>query len=129
LGPLLDAVRIGRESRTAKTINWFMTFHAVVLLWVFFRANSAGDAWYIYSHMFIDIWPISFRPIRGDVPLMLILGLMLVEFLLRRYPPNMALPGKVFRTPMLRGAVASVMFLFVVFLGEYDNHQFIYFVF
>lgn len=126
---LLDAIHIGRDSRLGKIVNWFVTFQAVSLLWVLFRANSVKDAWYVYSHMFINLWPVSFKPIRGDVPLMLILSLMVVEFFMRRYPPSLVLPQQIFRLPSVRWLTASVVFLFVVFLGEYDNHQFIYFVF
>ncbi len=37
-----------------KTIRIFITFHLVLLAWVFFRADSLSDAIYILTHIFAD---------------------------------------------------------------------------
>ena len=67
-----------------------ITFVFVMFAWVFFRANSIGEAVYIYSHMFRDIltpslWLPYFRSIAGDertyASLMLILAIVPVTAL------------------------------------------------
>ena len=54
-------------------------------------------------------------------------GLLLVEWLQRRLPASRILPENVH--PGIRFAVASLLLWGVVYLGEFGNRQFIYFVF
>ena len=35
-----------------KLIRQWITFHLVCVGWIFFRANSVGDGWYILTHLF-----------------------------------------------------------------------------
>ncbi len=42
------------DSWGVKAISWTVTMTFVMLLWVFFRANSWGDAWLVLSNVFND---------------------------------------------------------------------------
>lgn len=127
-GRLLDLLRL-RSERARDIVNGLVTFHTVMLLWILFRANTLADAWHVYTHMYQNLWPISFRPERGDLPLVLCVSLLLLDFLMRGQSPSQLFPAGGRPSPKLRWALCSALFLLVVFLGEYDNHQFIYFVF
>jgi D-alanyl-lipoteichoic acid acyltransferase DltB (MBOAT superfamily) len=43
-----------------------VTFHLVLLTWIFFRANSIADAFYILSHLFVDL--------KGQTPVLELFG-------------------------------------------------------
>ena len=40
------------ESQWLKTWQVFVTFHLVTFAWIFFRAESLSDAWYVAKHIF-----------------------------------------------------------------------------
>jgi D-alanyl-lipoteichoic acid acyltransferase DltB (MBOAT superfamily) len=45
--------RIGLKSSFIIMIwQWFLTFNLVSFAWIFFRANTLSDAWYIVTHLF-----------------------------------------------------------------------------
>lgn len=52
---LLNYSPIVKGSRLHKCIGVFVTFHLVSLGWIFFRAQSISDAWYIVTHLFTNV--------------------------------------------------------------------------
>ncbi|MCU0608472.1 MAG: hypothetical protein MUF22_01735 [Chitinispirillaceae bacterium] len=45
------------------------TFHIVLIGWVFFRANSVGDAWYVLTHAFAPAYlPVTATPLGLSAP-------------------------------------------------------------
>ncbi|MEO1164931.1 MAG: MBOAT family O-acyltransferase [Chloroflexota bacterium] len=53
--------RLPRFSLSIQWLQWMLTFGLVAFAWLFFRANSLPDAWYIITHIF------DFSDGRGDL--------------------------------------------------------------
>lgn len=51
-------IHINSTSKSYRLARVFLTFSLVLFAWIFFRANSVGDAYYIVNHLFDDfgIW-------------------------------------------------------------------------
>jgi len=115
-----------------------ITFGLTCFAWIFFRANSLSDAWYIMHHMFVDLvqWSNLLQLRRAVVmgrsfdvvPLFLLtLGVWLVQ-LLQHYTGhiryNLAHVSQYLRIIMYYISIAAIFLL-----GEFGGHQFIYFQF
>jgi alginate O-acetyltransferase complex protein AlgI len=120
------ASRLGLAPWLVQSIRMFVTFHLVCLSWVFFRANSVQDAFYLLSHLFHG-WPRIFV----DEPTMAyglfgVLVLLVVQVLqshgsVRQVLERQALP--------VRWAVCAAVLFMIVLFGMDGNTQFIYFQF
>lgn len=112
------------------------TFHLVVFAWIFFRANTVEDAFFICGRVLA--LPVDLvRAVLGDAALTLrapfneprdlifIAAVVAVMSLscIERF--RTALLG----APFGRTAALSVLFWFLVIFGTFDNQQFIYFQF
>lgn len=51
--------RIDRAPRLHHGLKILITSHLVIFAWIFFRANSLSDAWYIVTHLFAG-WELKF---------------------------------------------------------------------
>lgn len=114
------------------------TFSLTCFAWIFFRANSLSDAWYIVQYMFVDLmqWSTILQLRRAVVmarsfdiiPLfMLTLGVWLIQIVQHytghiRY--NLAHFSKYIRIMLYYISIAAIFLL-----GEFGGHQFIYFQF
>ena len=50
--PAAQGLRSGFAKRSAKGVSWALTFFAVVIAWVFFRARTAAGAWHMLGGLF-----------------------------------------------------------------------------
>lgn len=122
--------------RISRSIAWVLTFHVVVVSWIFFRASSINDAFYILRHL----WPHSPDFLKlGQViesrqlllALMLILGLFTFE-LAGQYKN---FESVLYRLPTWKRwlayyAIAGISSLLLIYEGRPPNPvQFIYFQF
>lgn len=115
-----------------------ITFSLTCFAWIFFRANSLADAWYVVQHMFVNLtqWSSVLELRRAVVmgrsfdivPLFLLtLGVWFVQVVQHytghiRY--NIAHLSKYIRIIMYYLSIAAIFLL-----GEFGGHQFIYFQF
>ena len=51
----IDKIKIDKNSVLLKGVNIFITFHLISFSWIFFRAKSLTDAWYIIKNMVLGI--------------------------------------------------------------------------
>ncbi|MFD0765434.1 MBOAT family O-acyltransferase [Mucilaginibacter lutimaris] len=106
-------------------IKWFVTFNLVCLAWVFFRANTTGDAIYILNKIFrgrhLSHLPIQTLPVNEfGYCVLIILALLLGERYLRQVKDGSAAQKLV---------IISVLTITCYFLGIFNDAQFIYFQF
>lgn len=131
VGRLFEPLRNARLGLLADGIAVLVTFHLVVLAWVFFRAESIGDATYILSNMLTHFqFRLSGYGIGLGVVTTALLGasILLMEsadFLRRR--PWFAL----IQQPLwVRWSAYYVVVVAIMLLGEFQSQaQFIYFQF
>jgi D-alanyl-lipoteichoic acid acyltransferase DltB (MBOAT superfamily) len=130
-GRFFAAAKLEADTVPRRFIMWLATFGLTCFAWVFFRANSLGDAWYVLTH-FASNWDL--RRIGTE------------QFLLRQMPVALAaiavleigqllhgrisLPRLVLRLPLApRWAAYACFVVGVLMFGIYRNQQFIYFQF
>ncbi len=135
MGPSIDrlfsAVGLREEGMLRRPLSVACTFVLTCVAWVLFRAESLGDAWYIYSHVATDWeWRAlatasfgtgQFVPAVGAIVALELLEAANVRFDLSRRIPM--LPAVV-RWPVYAAALYAV-----VLTGVYRSNQFIYFQF
>jgi len=108
-----------------------VVFHLVCLAWIFFRANSVGDAFFIVSNL-LSGWELALPTVPGfgatEIVLSLVLiGLMEAVHLVERDQPlGEFLNG--LRRPLRWAAYYALIFA-IFLLGNFDANQFIYFQF
>jgi alginate O-acetyltransferase complex protein AlgI len=136
--PLVRAARrlhaLETLRRADSALRMFVTFHLVTFAWIFFRANSVGDAFYVTTHMFRG-WQLSesylgesLFPFQHDVtaPSFFIVAIGLIGLLVLLEAAE-SRHGGIERIPnaTVWGALGAVMLLF----GTYGAKSFIYFQF
>lgn len=103
------------------------TFILVSLTWVFFRANSVGQAIDYIKHIFSA----SLFTMPNDVGLKLlgpvIVLLFVAEWLQRDKDHALRLPE--FKLPYVRTAIFYTLIFGIIFLGNFGSNSFIYFQF
>lgn len=115
-----------------------ITFSAVCFSWIFFRANSLSDAWYIIQHMFIDLgnWSSLLQLRRAVVmgrsfdvtTLMLLTFMVWITQVLQYYTGHIRYAlGTISQYARVMLYYAGIVSLFL--LGEFGGQQFIYFQF
>jgi len=117
----------------AKCVRVAVTFHLVCFAWVFFRASSLSDAWYILRHMFVveggSLLPRGAFVLPREelvIPFAAIAVMEMVHWIQRRQDPREFLS----RQPAwLRWSVYYVVFYATVFFGHAGSQQFVYFQF
>lgn len=127
------------KSRLLKVWQVFVTFNLVSFAWIFFRAGSAADAWYVISNFFSFGNPASLNPVgfgtyfknnvllgHGDhnfiVTLSVLAIILTVGTLKSRYSVVK------FNLP-LRWSVYYVLALSIFFFGAFRGGSFVYFKF
>ncbi|PKP04703.1 MAG: membrane-bound O-acyltransferase family protein [Bacteroidetes bacterium HGW-Bacteroidetes-6] len=94
-----------RKSLVYKAISWFITFHFVAFLWIFFRAQSFDTAWTMITQIFTAMDLAYLQPfwdVRYIFVVMLIVGFSIH-----------AIPSKLF--PKLENTYVKVPFALKVF--------------
>lgn len=107
----------------------FITFNLVCFGWIFFRANSLTDAWYVVTHLSSGLG----QGLTAEVnPARLALDVMLVGFLLAVHTVQrkVVVRDYIVRQPMqLRWAGYALLVTAILFLGQFEGADFIYFQF
>jgi D-alanyl-lipoteichoic acid acyltransferase DltB (MBOAT superfamily) len=132
------ALRISRTS----FIPTITTFLLIAFAWIFFRANNLGSATYIIRHLFSEIPSELAGIIKGTsefqiknlgiTPAQLFISLLLIVLLevVHMYQRKKDI-SEIFKAfpPYLRWSAYFAIVLSILFLGVFDDRQFIYFQF
>lgn len=124
-------------------LSWLqipITFALVAFAWIFFRANSSGDAFYVVQHLFNFSTGISglTEPFRAGYlssrveftfAIILILSLMFTDGLEIRFKQNLLslIPWRVLRWAVYYGLAFLVLFSYILYITT--TPAFIYFQF
>jgi len=108
-----------------------ITFHLVLLGWIFFRANSLSDAFYILKHIFssfsINIPTFGLDQSQWYTALLAVAVLLIVHFAERKNSLSNIIRSQ---PSILRWSLCFFLVIFVITMGYYDySLQFIYFQF
>ena len=110
----------------------FVTFHAVVFSWIFFRANTVSDAFYLAGNLFGGIHPgafFTYFPVNQCILLLLIAGVIAVKVLFgsegRLRPQRIGVAGQALYAQVFYAMVINFLLFFYVHAYE----PFIYFQF
>ena len=113
-----------------RVIGWFITLHFVVVLWIFFRADSFSTAWLMIERVFTSFdWAIIpvFYQTRS-----LFVWLMLAAVAIHAIPSSRfsEVEKAYIRTPFLVKAIAFILLIQCILqLGTSEVQPFIYFQF
>jgi alginate O-acetyltransferase complex protein AlgI len=122
-----------RWPRLRAVLRALVTFHLVLLAWVFFRSRSLGDAWHVLGELATGLGSSWRQPVPGGVNeldlaygligLAVLLG---VELLQARHPAATWLER---RPRLARWLVYQAAIIGILLLGARGEHAFIYFQF
>ncbi|WP_187262628.1 MBOAT family O-acyltransferase [Pontibacter beigongshangensis] len=135
---LVQRLGLNRHEGFYRCLQVGTTFSLVCLAWVFFRANSISDAWYIINHFNFNNYQI-YKVVRNSVlylglpqwkfilTCIGILFLLIVEFKTRHKPT----PATSLNTyPIIIRWASFYMFLLLILVfGYFETNVFIYFQF
>jgi alginate O-acetyltransferase complex protein AlgI len=124
-------LRLNRAPYLRDGLSIMVTFHAVVLAWIFFRANSLGDAFYIVTHLFTDVqlrsggYGIGLGVLQTAILFLAILVMVLAEIIIvNKWVVLSKQPA------WARWSVYYALVTLIVLAGEFEaKSQFIYFQF
>ncbi|MEW6536645.1 MAG: MBOAT family O-acyltransferase [Candidatus Auribacterota bacterium] len=114
-----------------KYVQVFITFHLVLLSWIFFRANSVTDAFYIIRHIG-DISVSDVISFAKGVQIEFIIAVCSIAFmefvhLIQRHSRIRHMLAE--RPIYVRWAVYYAVIFGIIFFGKFTQQQFIYFQF
>jgi len=126
--PIRESIckKIGLKEWATRPLRIFITFNLVCLCWIFFRANTVSDAFYIVGHLFSG-WPnIFIDQIAVSYGIAAIAFLLFAELLQTRGD----IAEKLQQSHLaLRWGVYCLILFSIVLFGVTDGSQFIYFQF
>jgi len=113
-----------------KIFRILITFLIVNLLWVFFRAPTISEAWYVISKIFTDLGNTNLYLATNTIMLTIVFGVSMLfgkEIFDEFFPNRMRL----FDNPKIyvRWAAYILIFVSIMLVGVFDGGQFIYFQF
>ncbi|GGB16546.1 MBOAT family O-acyltransferase [Puia dinghuensis] len=138
---------LDRHPRLLGVLQMITTFCLVLVAWVFFRANTIHDAFYILGRFPVALadighWLIrahfsteSFKSLIGFMPVFVIdiqLSFLLIALLqgIEWVQTHKDLSALIRQRPIyIRWTLYYLMIAVIIFLGVYENRQFIYFQF
>jgi D-alanyl-lipoteichoic acid acyltransferase DltB (MBOAT superfamily) len=126
-----DLVASKVPDRLRLCLGFLLTFNLVCLAWIFFRANSVGDGWYVLSHCFSlaqsdQIPYLGLNRAELLIAALSVSVLEIVQFFNRRMP----LGNVICRWPLsVRWSTYYATIFAVLIFGEFQSQQFIYFQF
>ncbi len=130
--PALRAAGVRMSPSMVKWMQVFVTFHLVLLAWIFFRANNISEAFLLLGQIFSwneasTVLTIPGFGVREMVTSFLVIGVLLVVHLVERrqnFREYLAQRSVWVRTSVYAGCVVAI-----AVLGKFDAKQFIYFQF
>lgn len=116
------------ESKITRIINIFFTFVLVMTGWIFFRANSIGDAFMAIDKIFTERGSLYNGAGMPAILLsLLLIGLLMLRELYVEYKWKIPFVSSV---SLVRDIVFTLLLIIVIILcGQFNGGQFIYFQF
>ncbi len=123
-----------------KVAGIVVTYGLVVFAWIFFRANTVGDAFYIVSHLTSDLFRITDKAYvyetvlswgLGLFPLAIVILAIIILFIMELVSYKESIVKILDKKPFIvRFAFYALLAIFLIGAGRYDNGSaFIYFQF
>ena len=111
-----------------------VTFCLVLFAWIFFRANSVTDSFYIIGEIFSYFSDISFISVFWSDTLKILTAnelmyILSIIFILNIYDFGIANNSKIFNNKIFISFDTAFQFWMIIFFGVFNNVQFIYFQF
>jgi len=118
---------LGIKPLISKTVQIIITFNLITFGWIFFRANSLGDAWYLVTHL-LQNWPNLFLDLNSMAyGLLGVTVLLTVEVL--KYTNKISFET-IFNIPVAaRWCLFYALIFSIILTGVGSNSAFIYFQF
>lgn len=120
----------GRYIRLPQMLSIVLTFIVVTLAWVFFRAESVNDAWYILSHLRPSIDNLIGLPLISSTSFVLsflLTALMITTELIQVKQNELGI--SVAKKPILRYVMTYGLIMLIIIFGIFEEQTFIYFQF
>jgi alginate O-acetyltransferase complex protein AlgI len=137
---IVKNIKLNKAPRLHRWIKIFITFNMVSLAWIFFRAKTIPDAFYVVSHLFTNIGKqlasanvldvvkhtLQLNEVDLSIILLSILLLCIVDFIeIKR-----DIIETIARKPLLlRWTLYCTVIFFILWFGEFKQVKFIYFQF
>ncbi|WP_242916136.1 MBOAT family O-acyltransferase [Pontibacter liquoris] len=141
---MADLVGLNRFPAFHKFLQWGTTFVLVCFAWIFFRANTIHDAWYISSHMFSGLLEgaraIAANPDGIRLQLLylgqskeiftLAIGVVVLLILIELVQQQGSLRLRIASYPFpVRVAIYNALIVAILLFGSFSESEFIYFQF
>jgi len=128
---VLRRLGLDRDGRAARLGGTLATFALVTVAWVFFRAATPGEAWYVVTHLLAPGAFADRQMVRAFAACaVLIVGAVAAEYASARRSDGLVTTRVVFRLPApLRYAVYYVLVYGAAVAARADAPRFIYFQF
>lgn len=129
---VIGKIHLNKFPKVHKYLKIFITFHLVLFAWIFFRANSLTDAGIILQNMVkIDFTQLGINNgILGKGELIIAFAAILFMEFVHIIQRHQGIRHMLSEKPLwLRWSIYYAMILAIIFLGEFNNKQFIYFQF
>jgi alginate O-acetyltransferase complex protein AlgI len=136
---IVQWIHLDRFPTFHTSLRVLITFLLISFAWIFFRAKSISDVFYIVTHLFTGLGNVAHLKVSAkslfnlgldkyDFYIALIsIGLMeLVHMIERKGDMRHLFSGK---PVLLRWALYYILILFIIFFGAYKDQAFIYFQF
>lgn len=113
-----------------KTLCIIITFLLVDYAWIFFRANTVHDAFYISTKLFTGNWSLSgYKPFEDFGTISILISILVVAYtLVVEYYTEPRTTGT-FRTTRKEVMFATFNLALIIILGYFNQQTFIYFQF
>lgn len=115
--------------RLPAALNIVVTFHAVILLWILFRAEGIRLAFEYYTYLFSPAVGYFSEVDLSALKLMMFYASPLIAFSLWQYHSHTLSPDLRIRRGYVTAVALGAMLFAVILLGAESGQQFIYFQF
>lgn len=134
---LIELLGLRKTPTIHKIMQILITDSLVMFAWIFFRANTISDAFYIIKNLFVNftVHPISilntlFNMGLNNVDTPVIIISVLILFFVSIIQRNQSITGLINKQhAILRYSVYYILLMYMIFFSYLGNSQFIYFQF
>lgn len=137
-GAIHGAGQIVENALPKKKKHYILTFLFVSFAWIFFRANTMGDVWYILTHLFSGLSEplayvknglLTFESIGHQKPFV-ILGAICVLMTYDYFSLKMDVIERIHKCPVVvRYTIYFLLLALVLFYRQLESYEFVYFQF
>ena len=128
---IVELFGLDRHPIIHKYIRILMVFHMVLVGWIFFRAKTMSEAWYVLTHLLdfggtTNLLSLGLDKRDMIVALAAILVMEIVHYIQRKAHVRHVLAGK---PAWIRWSLYLAIVLAILMFGEFTSQDFIYFQF